>query len=188
LNVFDFDHTIYAGDSTKDFYMYCLRKRVSLARYWPVQAWAFLRYGVKVIDKTRCKEIFYRFFRGLRDTGGFVNDFWDAHIDRIKPFYMELKRADDLIISASPDFLLREACSRLGIAGLIASVVDPDTGQYMGVNCYGDEKVRRFREECPDSVIDTFYSDSLSDAPLAAIARISFIVRGDKLLPWEDFQ
>jgi len=187
LNVYDFDNTIYDGDSTRDFYMYCLKKHPSLVRFWPVQAWAFIKYGLKIIDKTRCKEIFYRFFRGLRDPDGTLNDFWDAHIAKIKPFYRDLMRPDDLIISASPDFLLREACRRIGLTSLIASVVDPVTGQYMGVNCYGEEKVRRLREERPDAVIDSFYSDSLSDAPLAAIAQMSFFVRGDKVLPWEDY-
>ena len=33
--------------------------------------------------------------------------------------------------------------------------------------------------------IDEFYSDSVSDAPLAKLAKKAFLVEDNKLLPWE---
>ena len=62
--------------------------------------------------------------------------------------------------------------------------MDSRTGKYTGINCHGKEKVRRFREEYPDAVIDSFYSDSYSDTPLAEEAKEAFIVKGEELLPW----
>ncbi len=184
MNVYDFDDTIYDGDSTKDFYWYCLQNRWSLARYWPRQAWALLLYRLGRIDKTQCKQRFYVFFQGLPDMENFVYDFWRRNIKKIKHFYKVWQRPDDLIISASPAFLLEEACRRLGVVNLIASPVDPQTGHYQGSNCYGEEKVRRFRADYPHKEIEGFYSDSLSDGPMAAIAKKSYLVAGETLLPW----
>ena len=52
----------------------------------------------------------------------------------------------DLIISASPEFLLKPICGILGIKHLIASKVSPVDGKYTGKNCHGKEKVRRFKQ------------------------------------------
>ena len=88
-------------------------------------------------------------------------------------------------MSASPRFLLEPVCAELGVRFLIASEVDPKTGVYSGVNCYGTEKVRRFYELFPDKTVDAFYSDSQSDRPLRDIALRAFLVRGDRLLDWD---
>jgi putative flippase GtrA/SAM-dependent methyltransferase len=56
---------------------------------------------------------------------------------------------------------------------------------YDGKNCYGEEKARRFRARYGDERIDAFYSDSLSDVPLAGLAEQSFMVKGGRLVPWQ---
>lgn len=45
----------------------------------------------------------YRFLTYC-DTEKDVNDFWKEYIGNIKPFYLEQKKDDDVIISASPEF------------------------------------------------------------------------------------
>ena len=104
---------------------------------------------------------------------------------RIRPWYLAQKRPDDLVISASPEFLLAPACRMLGIRAPIASRVDVQTGRYTGANCKGEEKPRRLREAYPDVVIDDFYSDSRSDAPLARMAKRAWLVKGDERTPWQ---
>ena len=49
-------------------------------------------------------------------------------------------------------------------------------GDYIGENCYGEEKVNRFYKEYPNGVIDEFYSDSDSDLPLAKLAKVAYKV------------
>ena len=66
----------------------------------------------------------------------------------------------------------------------MASPVDPKTGKTIGLNCHGEEKVRRFREVYGDAQIDEFYSDSLHDTPLAKEAKRAFLVKKDEILPW----
>ena len=190
MNAYDFDETIYDGDSTRDFYFYCLRRFPKVAKFLPMQGAKALSWKVlKKIDKTTFKENFYRFFTAVPDIDAAVADFWDGHFQNIKSWYLAQKKADDLIISASPEFLLRPACDRLGLCNLIASRVDKKTGAYTGENCWGKEKVHRLYEEIPYAVIDDFYSDSLSDTPMAMLAeRDRFIVRGDVLIPWDEYR
>ena len=63
------------------------------------------------------------------------------------------------------------------------------TGKIIGENCYGEEKVKRFYEAGynKDS-IDEFYSDSLSDSPLADISKTAYIVIKEKLVPWNEYK
>ena len=105
-------------------------------------------------------------------------------MDGFSKYYLAQKRPDDVIISASPSFLLRDICKELGIGTLIASEADEKTGKWLRKNCYGAEKVVRYREIFGDEKIDEFYSDSLSDSPLAEIAEKAFVVDYENLTPW----
>lgn len=188
MNVYDFDQTIYHGDSTVDFYLYCVRHRPLMIYSWPGTAAAFVLYQAKIINKTQFKRQMYQFLRAVGDTEQLVEKFWDSHIKKIKSWYRnDTQRADDVIISASPEFLLRPACRPAGLAHLMASRVDAHTGAYTGINCWGEEKVRRFREKFGDAQIETFYSDSLSDSPLAEIAQKRGLFAGDERIDWDEW-
>ena len=67
---------------------------------------------------------------------------------------------------------------------LIASRVDKRTGWTLGENNQNEEKVLRFEREYPNTQVDEFYSDSLSDTPMAKLANRAFLVKGSELLPW----
>ena len=181
MRVFDFDETIYNGDSTVDFYKFCLKKYpYCLKRIAPALIPGILLL-MKKYDKTKFKQKFYRFLLDIPDIDKTVEEFWDLNISKIKSFYKS--KEDDVIISASPKFLLAEACKRLGIIHLLASEVNKKTGDYTGVNCYGEEKVKRLNSYMKDYVIDEFYSDSYSDTPLANLAKKAYLVKGNQILP-----
>lgn len=186
MNVYDFDKTIYDGDSTTDFIFWCLRKKPQLSFSLLPGAVAFGGYLIKLCQKTYFKEKFYRFLLRVPHVEQWVEEFWEEQIENIKEWYLLRKAEDDLIISASPEFLLRPVCNRLKIQHLLASRVDKDTGMYYGTNCHGEEKVRRLRAAYPSAVIHEFYSDSLSDAPLANLAKRAYLVKGDHLFPWSE--
>lgn len=189
MNVYDFDETIYHGDSTVDFFLYCMRHKPLMMRSFPGTAAAFVLWKSKKWTKTQFKQQMYRFLTALGDTEQIVDEFWKTHIKNIKTWYLQdTRRPDDVVISASPEFLLRPVCKQLGIKHLMASRVDSHTGKYTGENCWGEEKVRRFYEVFGEVPIDTFYSDSLSDTPLARLANTAWIVRGDELIPWADWE
>ncbi len=183
MNVYDWDKTIYDGDSSIDFYKHCLKKYPSISKYWPRQMRAMSQYKRRKITKTEMKTVFYEYFQSIPNIGQEVQIFWDENEHKIKSWYYDQKRDDDLIISASPDFLLRPITNKLGIA-LIASDVNPLSGENMQENCYGPEKVRRMKLEYDINEMEEFYSDSYSDDPLAQFAQKSYLVKGNERLPW----
>lgn len=183
MNVYDFDGTIYRGDSSVEFYFYCLRRCPSIIRFLPRQLFGVLAYKLRFISKTQGKTAFFSFLGGIRDTPLLVRRFWETHAAGIQQWYINQQTENDVIISASPEFLLAPICHRLNVR-FIASLVDPKTGVFQGENCYGNEKVLRFKALFPHEGIDTFYSDSSSDAPMAALARQSYKVKDGKVYEW----
>ena len=184
MNVYDFDGTIYDGDSTVDFFLYALKKQPSLIAYIPKQFWGFVLYGLKRIGKTELKEYFFAFLPAI-DAEKMAEDFWDRNRKKIFSWYPEQHRFDDIVISASPEFLLQPICQRLGIDRLIASRVDVRTGKFVGENCRGPEKVRRLEAEYQVTRIDQFYSDSDSDLPLARIADQAYLIKKGEIQVWK---
>ncbi len=183
MNVYDFDNTILRGDSTALFCMYCARRYPRLWLQFPAQAVNGLLFALKIRKKQAFKQRLLSFVAKIDDIDAAIDGFWAQAYARIKPFYAQTHRADDLIISASPEFLIAPACARLGVR-CMGSPVDKRTGAFHGANCHGAEKVRRFREIYPDAQIDDFYSDSYSDDPLARLSHRAFLVKGDRLLLW----
>lgn len=188
MNVYDFDKTIYKDDSTVDFFFYSIKHHPSILLNIPKIAFAALLWALGIIDKTGFKEIFYNFLEIIPNIDQTLEDFWDEHEYKIKTFYKNHQQPDDVVISASPEFLLTPIAKRLGIKHLLASRVNKFSGLYTGENCWGKEKVFRFYEEFGEAArIDEFYSDSLSDSPLAMISEKSFIVEDEKLTPWQEY-
>ena len=185
MNVYDFDKTIYNGDSTIDFYLFSLKKKPSLIRYIPIQAWGFVLYYCGKIDKTKLKEKFFRFLKSI-DCEPYVEAFWMRNKKKMAGWYIAQQKNDDVVISASPDFLLRPICEQLGIQHLMASRVDPKTGKFLSDNCYGIAKVERYKEAFGESPIDNFYSDSLSDTPMAEMADSAFLITKNGIKKWAE--
>ncbi len=184
MNAFDFDKTIYNGDSSIDFYIFCVMRHPSIIKYLPIQSLAYFKCLFGMITKTKMKEVFYRYFEGLKDIDNEVDVFWGNNMHKIKKWYKEMKKEDDVIISASPYFYLKPLCDKLGIKYLLASDVDKKSGKYKGLNCWGEEKPKKFKEQFPSIVLENFYSDSYCDTPMAKISKKAFIVKGDNILKW----
>lgn len=181
MNVYDFDKTIYNGDSATHFWWFCAVRhpRTFLTLFGAAAPAAKALTGN--LSRGELKHKLYRFLRHIDDPQHETELFWDAHLSGIFPWYLDRKRDDDLIISASPDFLIAEACRRLGVAHL-ATPMDIRTGVLLGENCRGAEKVRRFREAYGDAHVEEFYSDALSDLPMMQVADRGYLVRNGAVL------
>ena len=184
MNAFDFDKTIYKNDSTVDFVLYSIRRHPSLLRHLPAVAAAYIRYRMHKISLTETKAVLFRAFRDIPDFEDTVRAFWDTHAHNVKQWYLDVRKEDDVVVSASPEFLIFPICDRLGIRNRIASRVDPKTFLYDGLNCDRQEKVRRFREMYPDTVPVNFFSDSKADIPMADLSEQAYLIRGNSVLPW----
>ena len=184
MNVFDFDNTIYDGESVIDFFLYYCKKDKKLLRYIPTVALAMLKYkqGKITVEQAISKygktvTDYYAENIGLGDE--FIK-FWDTHSHKIKPFYKNIQSEDDLIISCSPEMSLKIICERLGIKRYIGTAFDDETGEIKRL-CFRENKVKAFFEQYPDTVIENFYTDSLNDQPLIEISKNAYLVKGDKI-------
>lgn len=184
MNVYDFDGTIYDGDSSVDFYRFMVRKKPRLILFFPRQLFALVLYKLKKYSTTEFKEIFFSFLLKTDNLEKYVSLFWEENFFRIKSWYLNQKKESDLIISASPEFLIIKIAEILGIQTPIATKCNPNNGKIYGENCKGEEKVRRYRENYPSETIDCFYSDSYHDLPLALIARKAYFVKKNKIQTW----
>ena len=184
-DVYDFDNTIYRGDTLADFYLYCLARFPYIAVLWPWQILMGVLYFLRLIPKWRAKQAIFRYYLLIPDIERQAERFWRRNMAKIKPFYRgKPDRSRDIIVSASCSFLIAPACLALGVHRIIATEVSPRTGKFLSPNCWGEEKVKRLRAELPDAEIGLFYSDSHSDAPLARLAAESFLVTGERIAPF----
>lgn len=183
INIYDFDKTIYNGDSSIDFYKFCISKNKRCLLIIPKTAIQLFLYKIKIINKEKFKSTFFSFVKYFDNLEPLIEEFWDINIRKIKKFYMEKKQSTDYIISASPEFLLKTIALRLNF-NLIATNVNIKTGEIIGKNCYGKEKVNRLKK-LGISNCNEFYSDSKSDLPLRKIANRGYIVKKNKIVLWD---
>lgn len=182
MNVYDFDGTIYNGDSSVDIYFFLLKRYPKLIAYFPKQILGIVKYKLHLSSK---EEMYFSFLKGVRTDESFVDDFWKQNQSKLKEWYLNQKRKDDVIISASPEFLLKPICDVLGIDNLIATKVELSSGKFLSKNCQGAEKVVRFKEIFPEAEIEAFYSDSKSDTYMAKLATKAFRVKKNSIMDWE---
>ncbi len=184
MNVYDFDKTIYDGDSTAHFIFYTFKNRPLTLITIPRILICSILYVLHIMPKLTYKQQLYRMFLYVGRMDELVESFIESHKKNIKQWYYDQQKEDDLIISASPEFIIVPFSKAIGIQHAMASRVNDQNGQYDGINCHGEEKVRRFYEAYPNGVIEEFYSDSRSDTPLAKIAKKAFLVKGNQRKPW----
>lgn len=186
--LYDFDGTIYDGDSSVDFFKFCLKKDKKNYKILPKLAIKFLAYKSKNITDTELKEYIFSFLENFKNIDIVVKDFWETHESKIKNFYLEKKHNQDIIISASPEFLLKPICQKLKVKDLIASDVDKTTGKFKKPNNRGEEKVKEFYKKYPKAEILEMYSDSLHDKPLLDLAKKSYFVKKNKLYDYKTYK
>lgn len=189
MRVFDFDGTIYDGESLFDLYLYSARHDPKVFRYIaPVLRYAVkyklgratleqMEYGVGKMTEGYLTELSRS--KRVASVEQLVDDFWDRYYARIKPWYQP--ESDDVILTASFGLTVGEVCRRLGVRNLVASEVDVETMKVTYLN-FNTNKTKRFRELYgPDAVIDEFYTDSKFDQPMIDMARHAFMVKGNTI-------
>lgn len=185
MNVYDFDNTIYKGESGVDLFLYFLRRDPKLvtALPWAVSCIAKYKATKMTLDDVLDKYagVIEGYAAKIDDIEGNVVKFWDKNIKKIKPFYYEQRRDDDIIISACVDVVLEEICKRIGIKNYVGSEVDLENRKLINF-CYRENKVKVFKEKFPDAVIDNFYTDSYNDKPMIELAKNAYLVKGDKIV------
>lgn len=183
---FDFDGTITKRDTLLDIVIYSfgivhfLRGIVKLSPF-------FILFYLKVISNNYLKTKFISyFFKGL-DTNELNNICGKYCSERLhsiiykealtKIYYFLDNNINVVIVSASPENWIKPWANSIGINRVIASKLECDknnivTGNLLGSNCFGQEKVNRIKEYY--SNIDNYfiyaYGDSRGDKEMLSIA------------------
>ncbi|GAA0636537.1 haloacid dehalogenase-like hydrolase [Bifidobacterium pullorum] len=215
MRVFDFDGTIYKGESLFDLYLFSVRYEPRVLKYVAPVAQCGIRYKTGHAELAPMERKLGRIIRrylqdidsskrvarlcgsgsaptvpgkreGVPDAAAHAGlnalseAFWNRKFRKIKSWYTP--QPDDVIVTASFDLTVGEACRRLGITNLIASTIDPETLEISHLN-FRTNKAKRFREVYgPDAVIDEFYTDSYHDQSMIDMARTAYLVKGNKLI------
>lgn len=185
MNVYDFDNTIYKGESAIDFFLYYMKRDPKLLLYLPKVIVALLKYKARKITINEALNeygtLVESYCRGVADLEGDIKKFWDKNIGKIKPFYAEIRKDDDVILSAGFDVVLEEMGRRTGIKNIVSTETDRENFAIKNF-CFRENKVKIFRKYYPDAVIENFYTDSLNDQPIIDLAQNAYLVKGDKII------
>ena len=164
--------------------MYCLRNYpAAVLPTAPRSLAKAIAYRRGRLSAKELKEQLFSFLPRIPDIDRVVADFWTENKHRMAAWYLAQRRDDDIIISASPEFLLSPICKELGVR-LISTRMDKHSGRIEGENCHDKEKVLRLKAAYPDAHTENFYSDSLTDQPMAELADRAFLVNKNNIRPW----
>lgn len=185
MNVYDFDNTIYRGESVLHLFFFYMKKTPYIVKYLPRVFYALFKYklGHMTVEQALHNYAGYieDYFKSIPDFHADIVRFWDLHEKNIKPFYAKLHKEDDVIVTASPEISMSVICERLGVKHCVGSVMDPETGKITRL-CMRSHKIPAFFEAFPDAEIDNFYTDSpKNDKPLIDVAAHAFVVKGEKI-------
>ena len=175
MNLYDFDKTVYYKDCTVEFWKYCLRRKPYLIFGLPIQAFGFFLYKLKIKPKEYFKSAFLFFIKHFKNIEEETERFWDKEERNICRHFRDMLKEGDVIVSASPEFLVAPMAKRLGVRCL-ASPVDSKTARFTAPNCKGEEKLRRLAAIGITSAEQAF-SDSASDLPMLSLAKEGFVIK-----------
>ncbi|WP_073507867.1 HAD family hydrolase [Streptobacillus notomytis] len=183
--VYDFDKTIYDGETSTDFMRFFLKRnpKYILKIYKVIHSLIYYRYDLK-----KSKEIFFSILDDIEVEylKKEIHEFWVENKKKIFTWvYDEIienkKKAEELIlISATPSLFLEEISKELGFDKLIATTFFKQNKYFIskinGKNCKHIEKVYKLKEYLPKFNILAFYSDSMSDKPLFDLAQKKYFI------------
>ena len=183
MQVFDFDNTIYHGESTFDFAMFIIKRKKSLLKCAPGITLLLIKYK-------RCKMNALEFQTELEKfTGPFlqnkefikksVQDFWQKNRKKLDQNIIEKIKKNDVILTCSPSFLIKEIENDLNTKNIVATEIDIDEGKIHFLN-FGKNKVKIFQEKFPKKKIQTVYTDSYNDKALMDVAKNVYLVKKGK--------
>ena len=186
LDIYDFDKTVIPFDSGSRFCLFCFRHYPQTLVSLPVIGIAALLYFSGTITLTTFKRYCFCFVRLINGEKA-SKKFWNKYQGKVYPWFQKSNRARyTVIISASPDFLLREIAARLEVDSLICSRHNFKTGSIIGENCRGGEKVRRFKSVFSNARVVDVYSDGIvTDRPLFSLAQNCFHIVNGKKIPFD---
>lgn len=199
LAIFDVDFTLTKRETLMEFYLFMLKKEPRLLKHMPRSLMSAFFYVLKIYDAGKAKENFIRFVNGIKENEmeEHVKEFYEKRLSNIlyKDAVSMMKKLKGegckvFLISASPEFYLKELYSIKEVDKVIGTIFHCDNGVHRtrisGENCKGEEKVKRLKEVLREEKIEVdfknsyMFSDSLSDLPLFNLVGKPYLINYKK--------
>lgn len=184
VDIYDFDKTLIPFDSGSMFWFFCVLHYPWILLKLPKQLAVLFLYIIKVYDLQQMKSPFFSYVKMIPIEKA-VKKFWD----RNEKYVYDLARRENrerysVMISASPDFLIREIAKRIDMDDFISTKHD-ENGKIIGKNCHDREKVVLFKKKYPNAKVINVFSDSLkNDKYIFSLAEHCFHAVKGKMKPF----
>ena len=180
MNVYGFDSTIYDGEAIIDFLMFCVKKDISLTKYIPIATRTVTLYKMNKLPIEKVYELIdqmtSKVIKNRKQANSLVKEFWLYHKHKLNKYFLDKITSDDVIITASPRILISGIANELKTNNIICSELNLETGKFDFL-CFGENKLKAFKERYPNATIDEFYTVSMSDSTLIEISNKAFLVK-----------
>lgn len=184
MKVFDFDNTLYHGESSVDLALYMIKNNKRIILYLPKIFFNLIKYKLCIADKKKMVAAINDFLKNAllskNEVYNAVNGFWEKNKHKLDRKMLDRIESDDVVITAGPDFLINGICELIGTEHIICSSIDPDKMKVRYLN-FGENKVKGFKAMYGERRIDRFYTDSYNDKALMDISDKVFIVKKGRL-------
>lgn len=184
LDIYDFDKTMVPFDSGSLFCVYAMLHYPKAIRNLPRMLISVLKY-LKHKNLTEMKSEIFCFIRDIPVEKA-AKKFWDKYEKYIFDWAKKENRERySVLISASPQFLIREVAGRIEIDDCFCTQHDSD-GKIIGINCHDRENVRLFKEKYEGSTVINVYSDSIeNDKYIFSLGQNCFYTVKGKRIPFK---
>ena len=156
MKAFDFDNTIYRGESSIDLAVYMIRNNKKIILYLPMIFTNLVKYKLCMIGREEMETILNDFCQAVMEDKDevprIIERFWQTHAHKLNERILKLIGPEDIIITAGPDVLINGIRDRLHTDHIISSEVDLNSGRFTYLN-FKDNKVRRYKELYGDTEI-----------------------------------
>lgn len=183
--VFDFDGTLYAGDSLFDFCLFYYRKKPLRIWFVLLQCFGFLVWKMGVISTTRFKSLFIGFLHSdsQSEVLRIAQLFWAGNRKFNSNVVDEFSRWKQegvvlAVVSATPSLFLEPVVSRLGADVLLGTELIPSKIRYqIHENCRGEIKIKRLTSHFESYALRAAYSDNIDDLPMLKSASLGYFIK-----------
>ncbi|MCR5601159.1 MAG: haloacid dehalogenase-like hydrolase [Ruminococcus sp.] len=184
MKVFDFDNTIYRGESSVDLALFMIKNNKKILLYLPSVFYNMIKYKLCLVKKEKLLKKINNFMSKIivdrQELMDSIEQFWKKKLHKLDRDMLKRIKEDDVIITAGPDFLIHGIKKLLNTKNIISSEIDDEKNEMKYFN-FGDNKVRRYKEIYGNKRINCLFTDSYNDRALMDIADKVFIVKKGKL-------
>ena len=185
MKVFDFDNTIYNGESMVDFFHFVIKKKEKFKKYEGLVDKLLFLYKHNLLPMKLVKHYINKYSNELDvnvtndKIKSTIDEFWKTHKDKIDKEMIKKISKDDVIMTASVDILIDPIKKELKTKNIYTSITDIENKDLKFI-CYSENKLKKFQEIYKDKFIDELYTDSYADKPLMSISKKVYMVNKEK--------